>query len=279
MTASCSGAQRPSHRHSSSSGRQQHCLDCSAGICCCCIASSLQHCWLLFVCRFSPPSLMSCAPKATLSWASQAYTSKQRLCQQDLPLGWCFNRARVMQRQAMPSTASFTLPARAALPGIQYTCTAVDQAVCTSQAYTVHCTFLRLRRFLTCWTPHINIFKDPRWGRGSETFGEDPYLTSAFADNIVRGLQGQEPSITKVCMPDSMPWTQWRRAYAACRMRRCAGCLYIASFTAECSVQIAHWVHALSPGVSLSLLLLLAADRWLLHASTSWAMDWRERRA
>ena len=54
-------------------------------------------------------------------------------------------------------------------------------------------------RFLTCWTPHINIFKDPRWGRGSETFGEDPYLTSAFAENIVRGLQGQEPSITKVC--------------------------------------------------------------------------------
>jgi beta-glucosidase-like glycosyl hydrolase len=53
-------------------------------------------------------------------------------------------------------------------------------------------------RFLTCWTPHINIFKDPRWGRGSETFGEDPYLTSAFAENIVRGLQGQEPSITKV---------------------------------------------------------------------------------
>lgn len=53
-------------------------------------------------------------------------------------------------------------------------------------------------RFLTCWTPHINLFKDPRWGRGSETFGEDPFLTSAFAENIVRGLQGQEQSITKV---------------------------------------------------------------------------------
>lgn len=54
-------------------------------------------------------------------------------------------------------------------------------------------------RFLTCWTPHINIFKDPRWGRGSETFGEDPALTAAFAQNIVRGLQGDNPSFTKVC--------------------------------------------------------------------------------
>lgn len=53
-------------------------------------------------------------------------------------------------------------------------------------------------RFLTCWTPHINLFKDPRWGRGSETFGEDPFLTSAFAEHIVKGLQGQEASFTKV---------------------------------------------------------------------------------
>jgi len=51
---------------------------------------------------------------------------------------------------------------------------------------------------LTCWTPHINLFKDPRWGRGSETFGEDPFLTAAFAQHIVRGLQGEEPTITKV---------------------------------------------------------------------------------
>jgi beta-glucosidase len=43
---------------------------------------------------------------------------------------------------------------------------------------------------LTFWTPNINIFRDPRWGRGQETFGEDPYLTSTLGSNVVAGLQG-----------------------------------------------------------------------------------------
>jgi beta-glucosidase len=43
---------------------------------------------------------------------------------------------------------------------------------------------------LTFWTPNINIFRDPRWGRGQETFGEDPYLTSEMAKQVVKGLQG-----------------------------------------------------------------------------------------
>ena len=43
---------------------------------------------------------------------------------------------------------------------------------------------------LTYWTPNINIFRDPRWGRGQETFGEDPYLTSKMGVQFVRGLQG-----------------------------------------------------------------------------------------
>jgi beta-glucosidase len=43
---------------------------------------------------------------------------------------------------------------------------------------------------LTFWTPNINIFRDPRWGRGQETFGEDPYLTSVMAKQVVKGLQG-----------------------------------------------------------------------------------------
>ena len=43
---------------------------------------------------------------------------------------------------------------------------------------------------LTYWTPNINIFRDPRWGRGQETFGEDPYLTSAMAVSYIKGLQG-----------------------------------------------------------------------------------------
>ena len=48
------------------------------------------------------------------------------------------------------------------------------------------------RRFLSLsvWTPNINIFRDPRWGRGQETYGEDPYLTSRMGVSVVKGLQG-----------------------------------------------------------------------------------------
>ena len=49
-------------------------------------------------------------------------------------------------------------------------------------------------RSLSVWTPNVNIFRDPRWGRGQETYGEDPYLTSVMGDAVVRGLQGPESS-------------------------------------------------------------------------------------
>ena len=45
---------------------------------------------------------------------------------------------------------------------------------------------------LTVWTPNINIFRDPRWGRGQETYGEDPYLTARMGYAVVRGLQGPD---------------------------------------------------------------------------------------
>ncbi len=45
---------------------------------------------------------------------------------------------------------------------------------------------------LSVWTPNVNIFRDPRWGRGQETYGEDPYLTSVMGVQVVRGLQGPE---------------------------------------------------------------------------------------
>lgn len=45
---------------------------------------------------------------------------------------------------------------------------------------------------LTLWAPNINIFRDPRWGRGHETYGEDPYLTSRLGVNFVKGIQGEE---------------------------------------------------------------------------------------
>ena len=50
---------------------------------------------------------------------------------------------------------------------------------------------------LTFWTPNINIFRDPRWGRGQETYGEDPYLTAELAIPFVKGLQGDDPKYLK----------------------------------------------------------------------------------
>ncbi|MDR0541608.1 MAG: glycoside hydrolase family 3 C-terminal domain-containing protein [Dysgonamonadaceae bacterium] len=50
---------------------------------------------------------------------------------------------------------------------------------------------------LTFWSPNVNIFRDPRWGRGQETYGEDPYLTSILGKNFVHGLQGDDPYYLK----------------------------------------------------------------------------------
>ena len=55
----------------------------------------------------------------------------------------------------------------------------------------------RIYHGLTYWTPNINIFRDPRWGRGQETYGEDPYLTAALGKNFVRGLQGDDRNYLK----------------------------------------------------------------------------------
>ena len=51
---------------------------------------------------------------------------------------------------------------------------------------------------LTVWTPNINIFRDPRWGRGQETYGEDPYLTTVMGRAVVNGLQGPEADYYKL---------------------------------------------------------------------------------
>ena len=51
---------------------------------------------------------------------------------------------------------------------------------------------------LTFWSPNVNIFRDPRWGRGQETYGEDPFLTSRIGVSFVKGLQGDNPNYMKV---------------------------------------------------------------------------------
>jgi len=50
---------------------------------------------------------------------------------------------------------------------------------------------------LTFWSPNINLFRDPRWGRGQETYGEDPFLTGKVAVQFIRGLQGDDPKYFK----------------------------------------------------------------------------------
>lgn len=50
---------------------------------------------------------------------------------------------------------------------------------------------------LTFWSPNVNIFRDPRWGRGHETFGEDPYLTSRLGVRFINGIQGHDPKYLK----------------------------------------------------------------------------------
>ena len=50
---------------------------------------------------------------------------------------------------------------------------------------------------LTFWSPNINIFRDPRWGRGMETYGEDPFLTGTLAVQFIKGMQGEHPKYLK----------------------------------------------------------------------------------
>ncbi|MCJ7739479.1 MAG: glycoside hydrolase family 3 C-terminal domain-containing protein [Anaerolineae bacterium] len=51
---------------------------------------------------------------------------------------------------------------------------------------------------LTFWSPNVNIFRDPRWGRGQETYGEDPYLSARMGVRFIRGLQGEDPQYLKL---------------------------------------------------------------------------------
>ena len=51
---------------------------------------------------------------------------------------------------------------------------------------------------LTYWSPNVNIFRDPRWGRGHETYGEDPVLTAHMGVQFIRGLQGDDPKYLKL---------------------------------------------------------------------------------
>ena len=75
----------------------------------------------------------------------------------------------------------------------------VYEAVATEALYKHRLAGRRERYWgLTFCTPNVNIFRDPRWGRGHETFGEDPFLTGAMARATIRGLQGPDPESPRV---------------------------------------------------------------------------------
>ncbi len=76
-------------------------------------------------------------------------------------------------------------------------------AAISDEARAKHHEFLRggvrdIYTGLTFWSPNVNIFRDPRWGRGQETYGEDPYLTSRMGVTFVKGLQGDDPEHLKL---------------------------------------------------------------------------------
>ncbi len=71
-----------------------------------------------------------------------------------------------------------------------------DEARAKYQEYLRHDSHGRYQG-LTFWSPNINIFRDPRWGRGQETYGEDPFLTARLAVPFIRGLQGNDPKYFK----------------------------------------------------------------------------------
>ncbi len=76
-------------------------------------------------------------------------------------------------------------------------------AAISDEARAKHHEFVRrgqrgLYQGLTFWSPNINLFRDPRWGRGMETYGEDPYLTGRMGVSFIRGMQGNDPKYLKV---------------------------------------------------------------------------------
>ena len=75
-------------------------------------------------------------------------------------------------------------------------------SVISDEARAKYHEYLRLGRHdryggLTFWSPNINLFRDPRWGRGQETYGEDPFLTGRIAVQFIRGMQGNDPRYLK----------------------------------------------------------------------------------
>jgi beta-glucosidase len=78
------------------------------------------------------------------------------------------------------------------------TATAISDEARAKHHEALRCEVRAIYTGLTFWSPNVNIFRDPRWGRGQETYGEDPYLTAAMGVAFVKGLQGDDPAYLKL---------------------------------------------------------------------------------
>ena len=73
---------------------------------------------------------------------------------------------------------------------------------------------------LTLWAPNVNIFRDPRWGRGQETYGEDPVLTATLAVSFIKGLQGDGEYLENSGMCETFSHIQARNLFGIFLMQR-----------------------------------------------------------
>ena len=73
---------------------------------------------------------------------------------------------------------------------------------------------------LTFWSPNVNIFRDPRWGRGHETYGEDPYLTKELGVSFVKALQGNGDTMKQQPVPNILQYIPGRRHFVMNLMRK-----------------------------------------------------------
>lgn len=97
-----------------------------------------------------------------------------------------------------------------------------DEARAKNAAYSAAGSYERYQG-LTMWTPTVNIYRDPRWGRGIETYGEDPYLTSVMGVNVVKGLQcmdANQNTIKYTLVPNTLPSIQGRNGIVMSSMRK-----------------------------------------------------------
>ena len=97
-----------------------------------------------------------------------------------------------------------------------------DEARAKNAAYSAAGSYERYQG-LTMWTPTVNIYRDPRWGRGIETYGEDPYLTSVMGVNVVKDCNAWmliKNTIKYTLVPNTLPSIQGRNGIVMSSMRK-----------------------------------------------------------